>query len=395
MCGYQGWFNCPNDGMGLGWTHWARNRRQPPGAGNLAIDLWPDVSELTPAERHPTPLRHADGTQAELFSSANRTTVLRHFRWMRDYGIDGVFLQRFGNGLKRTELKRHKDAVLSHVMAGAKQYGRTFAVMYDLSGMPNQSLDIVRRDWTALHQQLKITASDRYQHHDGRPLVAVWGVGFHDRHQPGQYSLEECEQLLRDLKATGCAVMLGVPTGWRTGTRDSIEDDRLPGILKQADVLSPWTPGRYRNGAEAERHGRKTWAPDVAWCRQNDLQFLPVVFPGFSWHNLKRGQANLDQIPRDQGRFLWSQIAAAKQAGADMLYVAMFDEVDEATAIFKCTSQPPVSDGVQLLDHEGLPSDHYLKLVGVAGQYLRGEITLSDGRQQTLPAPSLTPEATP
>lgn len=50
----------------------------------------------------------------------------------------------------------------------------------------------------------------------------------------------------------------------------------------------------------------------------------------------------LNAIPRLQGRFFWSQITAAKRAGADMLYVAMFDEVDEGTAIFKVTNDPPV-----------------------------------------------------
>jgi hypothetical protein len=53
----------------------------------------------------------------------------------------------------------------------------------------------------------------------------------------------------------------------------------------------------------------------------------------------------------------------------------MFDEMDEGTAIFKCTNQPPV--GCKLLDMEGLPSDHYLWLTGKAGQMLRGEIPFS------------------
>jgi hypothetical protein len=61
-----------------------------------------------------------------------------------------------------------------------------------------------------------------------------------------------------------------------------------------------------------------------------------------------------------------------------MLYVAMFDEVDEGTAIFKCTNQPPVGDGVAFLTYEGLPSDYYLRLVGMAGKVLRGELSLSD-----------------
>ena len=56
-----------------------------------------------------------------------------------------------------------------------------------------------------------------------------------------------------------------------------------------------------------------------------------------------------------------------------MIYVAMFDEVDEATAIFKCTNDPPTGDGAKFITYEGLPSDHYLKLAGRAGRLLRGE----------------------
>ena len=33
------------------------------------------------------------GRQAELFNSDNARTVLRHFEWMRDYGIDGAWLR--------------------------------------------------------------------------------------------------------------------------------------------------------------------------------------------------------------------------------------------------------------------------------------------------------------
>ena len=71
-------------------------------------------------------------------------------------------------------------------------------------------------------------------------------------------------------------------------------------------------------------------------------------------------------------------MVAAKRAGAEMIYVAMFDEVDEGTAIFKCTNQPPVGDGVSFLTYEGLPSDHYLQLTGEAAKLLREEIPVSE-----------------
>jgi hypothetical protein len=61
------------------------------------------------------------------------------------------------------------------------------------------------------------------------------------------------------------------------------------------------------------------------------------------------------------------------QRGADMLYVAMFDEMDEGTAIFKCADQVPV--GTQgFVTNDGLPSDHYLWLTGQIGRVLRKEL---------------------
>jgi len=39
----------------------------------------------------------------------------------------------------------------------------------------------------------------------------------------------------------------------------------------------------------------------------------------------------------------------------------MFDEVDEGTAVFKCTNQVPIGKS-PFKTFEGLPSDHYLKL---------------------------------
>ena len=60
-----------------------------------------------------------------------------------------------------------------------------------------------------------------------------------------------------------------------------------------------------------------------------------------------------------------------------MLYQAMFDEMDEGTAIFKCTNDPPVGES-RFVTEEGLPSDHYLWLTGQGGKLLRGEIPPSD-----------------
>jgi hypothetical protein len=36
----------------------------------------------------------------------------------------------------------------------------------------------------------------------------------------------------------------------------------------------------------------------------------------------------------------------------------MFDKVDEGTAIYKCTNDPPLGES-KFVTYEGLPSDHY------------------------------------
>jgi len=374
MTGYQGWFNCEGDGAHLGWTHWARKRDEPFGPGNITVDLWPDVSEYDDDELYATAFTYEDGTPAKTFSSHNRKTVIRHFRWMADYGIDGAFVQRFTHSLHDKTKRYHKDKVLSGAREGANRYGRTYAVMYDLTGMPDGRLIEVFDDWRILRSQMHITEDPAYQHHKGMPLVAIWGVGFNNKIKR-RAGLEPCKALIKKFKADGCSMMLGIATGWRMQDRDALQNPELHSVLLTADVLSPWSVGRFGDLPGVQRHAKKYWEQDVVWARKHDIDYMPVVFPGFSWHNLKG--AELGSIPRLKGKFLWSQIVANKKAGADMLYIAMFDEVDEGTAIFKCTNHPPANGESKFLTLDGLPSDFYLRLAGEAGKLLRDEIPLS------------------
>jgi len=377
MCGYQGWFAAEGDGSGRGWTHYGagRNGLKP---GHCTIDLWPDMREMDKDEKFATAFQHKDGSTAYLFSPYQSKTVLRHFKWMKDSGIDGVFLQRFASSTKSPHSLNHRNVVTANVQAGANQYGRTWAMMYDLSGLKKGDIGkYLIEDWKRLVDRMKIKEDKSYLHHHGKPVVAVWGIGFKDgRH----YTLDECEQLVfflkSDKKYGGNTVMLGVPTGWRTLSRDALNDQKLHEIILKADIVSPWTVGRFSSPASAEKHAESWVKPDIAWTKKNHLDYLPVAFPGFSWRNLRKSQGlnkKLDQIPRLKGEFLWSQAIAYKKAGARMLYVAMFDEVDEGTAIFKCTNNPPVGDS-PFLTYEGLPTDHYLWLTGKTGELMRSKI---------------------
>src|SRR5215469_7543357 len=91
LLGYQGWFTCPQDDSHR-WTHWSRGVPTP---DTLTVDVYPDLRELDDDERCEIPGMTIAGRPAFLFSSCNRKTVGRHFRWMKEYGLDGVLVQRF------------------------------------------------------------------------------------------------------------------------------------------------------------------------------------------------------------------------------------------------------------------------------------------------------------
>jgi hypothetical protein len=375
MCGYQGWFGAPGDGRSESdWRHWTRHNGNFTD-GNAKVDLWPDVSELDPSQRFATGFKFADGRPAEVFSSFEKATVLKHFQWMQDYGIDGVFVQRFANGLKNSNSLEHCNTVLASCREGANRYGRTYAVMYDLSGLHAGQTQQVIDDWRMLLHDMSITGDPAYLQHHGKPVVAIWGIGFNDNRE---YTLAECKQLVEFFKDTdgGCTVMLGLPAGWRELKGDAVHDPLLLDIAAMADIISPWTVGRYADTAGVTRYAEQNLKPDLAWCQERKIDYLPVVFPGFSWHNMKAGPLN--QIPRQHGQFLWSQFYQARRAGVAMAYVAMFDEVDEGTAIFKCANEVPVGEKSHFVGYEGLPSDFYLKMVGEGSKLIRGERPLEE-----------------
>src|SRR5262245_12350528 len=200
MCGYQGWFNVEGDGAGRGWVHWTR-RRGPLGPGNAKIDLWPDVLELGPDERFATGFTNANGRPFEVFSSFKQPTVLRHFQWMRDYGIDGAFVQRFAVDIRDPHGLRHNNTVLAHCREGANRFGRAYAVMYDLSGLGDNRIQEVIDDWSALRTRMRVTEDPAYLRHRGRPLLSLWGVGFNDGRR---YTMDECKRLVEFFRQDGC-----------------------------------------------------------------------------------------------------------------------------------------------------------------------------------------------
>ena len=392
MCGYQGWFRAPGDGSGQGWVHWGRGSAFNP--DSCTIDYWPDTRELTDEEKYPTDFRHADGSTAYVYSSFDKKPVLRHFKWMEEAGIHGVFLQRFINGTEPPVKLYGYTKVLDNVREGANTYGRSWAVMYDMSGGGNaeRSIRLFKADWMRLIDNAKIGRDPNdhsYQHHNGRPLVAIWGL-FENREGMPEFYNEIIDFVKNDPLYGGFSVMICSENYWRVGEGEEYEI--LREAVKKADIISPWTVGRYRSPESAEEFITRMHGPDMEWCAEHNIDFLPVIFPGFSWHNLKVDPP-LDQIPRLQGYFLWRQVYENLQLGAKMFYVAMFDEVDEGTAIFKVHPDPPVGNS-PFLNYNGLPSDHYMWLAGRAQEALQGKLPL-EKTPPDRPGVTLNPDKIP
>ena len=368
MAGYQGWFNTPEDGAGLGWKHFEKEKEFK--LGKCTIDLWPDVSEYE--KTYETAFKLPDETPAKVFSSYDASTTDLHFKWMKQYGIDGVFMQRFVVSIRNQKGKDNYNKILNNAVLSAEKYDRAICLMYDLSGMEAGEEDILIRDWKELCEKYKLVSrnNNHYVYHHGKPLVAVWGIGFNDRRK---YGYEQVKKIIDFLKSEGCSILVGVPTHWRTLTIDAVSDTRLLELVKQADIVHPWLVGRFDNNTYEPY--RKSIEEDIKWCKANGKDYMPVLFPGFSWHNMKK-DAPQNMIPRLGGRFFWKQVKGAVDAGAESLYLAMFDEIDEGTAFFKCTNTPPVGES-SFITYEGEAPDHYLWLAGEAAKYLRGELRSS------------------
>lgn len=371
MAGYQGWFTAEGDGAERGWHHYEKNGRFEPGMNT--IDFWPDVTEYT--KTYKTSFKYADGSDAYVYSPYDAESVDLHFKWMKDYGLDGVFMQRFLSEIKSEKGKRHFNKVLGNALKAANKYQRAICVMYDLSGSSPADMQILINDWNELQTTFSLfdnVKNPTYLRHNKKPLLAIWGVGFNDGRK---YSISDVQSMVSKLKGPekNVSIMLGVPYGWRTLNRDTENNPLLHTLIKQCDVIMPWAVGRYNNSSYESNAA--VLMPDIDWCKTNNITYAPLVFPGFSWGNLKNDMTIYNQIPRNKGDFFWKQVAGAKMSGATSLYIAMFDEIDEGTAIFKCAKEgnlPLNGAGKFVGIEEGLGTDYYLWLAGRATDWFHG-----------------------
>ncbi|MDR1202634.1 MAG: xylosidase [Tannerellaceae bacterium] len=372
MAGYQGWFSAEGDKSNNGWTHYGQNQKFEP--GSTCVDFWPDVSEYD--KTYETAFNLPNGEKAHVFSPQDESTVDLHFKWMKEYGLHGVFVQRFLVTVKNQ--RQNTSKVFENALKAANKHDRAICVMYDLSGSKGSEFNLLINDFEQLIRDYELfnnKSNPTYLRHNGKPLIAIWGVGFNDHRE---YTIQDVANLVKELRGNNnkVSIMLGVPYFWRTLDRDAENNRQLHELIKTVDIIMPWAVGRYSLD-NYDNFVPQTLLKDLEWCKENEVDYIPLAFPGFSWGNLLKDASLYDEIPRHKGEFLWQQIAGAYDAGAQSLYLAMFDEIDEGTALFKCLRQnevPENAPGFKFVGIEdNLPNDHYLWLSGEAAKWFAGD----------------------
>lgn len=353
--GYQGWFTAEGDGSPDNyWSHWN-------------WESWPDVREYTAT--YSTTLNLVNGQPAKMFSSWDQSTVNKHFEWMQNYDIDCAALQRFCNEIgPGTPKKAFRDGIAIRVKNASETYGRKFYIAYDASGWGD--IEAIKADWTnTITGNLNLLASPAYARQNGKPVVSIYGLGYTEHPATVAKALE----IINWFKSQGLYVIGFIPGQWRAGTGDSKAG--FMDAYKAFDMISAWAVGRI-----ADSYYEPWITGDRDFCIANGIDYQPCIYPGTSFYNSNGTPKNL--FPRNHGDFLWTQFATVKNAGVKSVYVAMFDEINEGTQIFKTAenaSQAPTSPWFLTLDADNVPvsSDFYLRLTQDGGKMLKGQIPYS------------------
>jgi autotransporter-associated beta strand protein len=336
MAGYQGWFRTPNDIEDGGWRHWISGQTAAP--ETFTIDMWPDLTEYDPASLFRAGnVTTAGGAPAHLFSSASYPAVLKHFRWMRKHNIDGAWLQRF-----RMHAGAEADFVLRNVSQAAAEEGRVWGVEYDVSGKAdNAVLGLLQADWQWLTGQFDILNDPRYVREDGKPVVFIWGLPVPNRN----FTPATADAVVDWFKAQGCHVIGGIPNGW------SALNAEWQNHIAKYDGILVWM---------------STNTSEVSFFNNRGQDYYPHIWPGFSWAHLKKLPATppTQYTDRNGGQFYWDKGRTWINAGADRLFLGMFDEYDEATAIMPMTDDPPPphTEWGRFINNQNKPGDWWMML---------------------------------
>ena len=263
-----------------------------------------------------------DGSNAQLFESNCTGVVDTHFRWMQENSIDGILVQRFYQDIGDQSFLQ----LLNLIRTAAEKYGRTFAVEYDLSSV--QSADFGNVVSNLLDDYgnniAPLITSSAYLHHEGRPVLELWGFGVNK----AQLHAADCATIFHALRSANPNpyVLLGVQWDWAS---DATQNPDYYNVYTQADVIQPWAVGAYDYSNYEQRYN-DTFVPDKALTDRLGIKYAPSITPGGSDRNRRGLGEPLGN--RYNGSFYEAQLKNMLDMKPFFVFGAMFDEFPESEA---------------------------------------------------------------
>jgi len=286
---------------------------------------------------------------------------------MQDAGIDTIALQRFGDFRGTGEAR---NVVATNVRLAAEAHARKFYVMYDISGWDTWQDDL-KTDWaTHIMGELHLLDSPAYAKQNGKPVVAIWGLGYSGHPGTPQTTLA----VVQYFQGLGLYVIGGVGNDWRTADGTRWSQAGFLGVYDALDAISPWMVGVVGDAAGSDANRAAYNEGDVAYLHARGKHYQPCVLPG-----------DLQEHQRHHGDFMWRQLYNMVQIGSDGIYISMYDEYNEGNQIAKTaatSADAPAGAGFVTLDEDGTAcsSDYYLRLTGDGGKMLRKQLPLTSVR---------------
>ncbi|KAJ3558848.1 hypothetical protein NP233_g11416 [Leucocoprinus birnbaumii] len=371
-----------------GWSGWYDQHI--PDMERPGFDIWPDMSSYSPSELYPVPgVTNSLNEQMHLFSSRNPVTVQRHasldsaplyvdnphhrhFRWMREYEIDGALLHRWASDLLvgRENILKLRDDILDNVRAAAEKEGRVFAIEYSFSGTGTPTLlKDLTRDWKHLIHDKDLLASSSYLRENGKPVICLLGLGDgHTVHNP--ILIRSIVAMFRSVTPGGAYILGILPHNWKLGLTDARKNPELVNVwLSEFDAIGPGPSPGNRERMQGDKDFVTAWLADRGVGRKID--YIPTVCPGESRYNAygANSESLVNLIQRDGGRFLWEQLYSASRLGVRTIIGMSWDDFRVGFALILAIptrSLLPQSTKFRslALDADGydLPSDWYMQI---------------------------------
>jgi hypothetical protein len=117
------------------------------------------------------------------------------------------------------------------------------------------------------------------------------------------------------------------PSSWRNlGSdgryADSRTEPQWTAVYRSLDAISPWSVGRFRDDNGADSFARLRLIPDITETRRLGIEYIAVVFPGYSRRHGAVPEKNLtlNFTPRRYGALYDRQVKNAVKAGPQALY---------------------------------------------------------------------------